>query len=108
MKEQRILKLIIDGEVYKTTNYIHQKLTESNHAWILECELDNAVIEIKDNILYFKEGIFYWGYWKWGIFDGGEFRSGYWSGGILRDGIFKGKYKKMVHKGGEMKGKQIN
>lgn len=107
MKEKRIKKLILEGEVYQTTNYILQKLSETSHNWILRCEIDDVVIEIKDNILYFKSGIFYWGYWKWGVFDGGEFRSGIWNGGIFRDGTFNGKYKKMVKIGGNIKGKQI-
>lgn len=107
MRSGRIKKLTINNEVYETTNYIHQKLAETIHSWILECELENVILEIKDDVLYFKGGIFYWGYWKWGVFDGGEFRSGIWDGGILRNGIFKGEYKRMVHKGGEMKGKKI-
>lgn len=107
MKEKRIIKLIFEGVEFTTPNYIYQKLSESEHNWILDCEIDNVILEIKNNILIFKSGIFYWGYWKWGIFENGDFRSGIWKGGIFKDGTFNGQYNKMVKIGGTIKGEQI-
>lgn len=103
----RINKLTINGTVYTTIKTIVYELSITEHNWILDCELANVVLEIKDNILIFHSGIFYWGVWQWGIFNDGEFRSGHWKGGILKGGTFKGTYDKMVVKGGIVKGKKI-
>lgn len=104
---KRFTHLKIEGKEFSTNKEIVYQLSLTPFSWILDCELENVSLEIKDNILYFNSGIFYWGYWKWGVFKSGEFRSGIWEGGIFLDGLFKGQYKKIVFKGGIMKGKQI-
>lgn len=104
---KRIKKLTINGNVFTTIKSILYELSITEHNWILDCELDDVVLEIKDNILYFNSGIFYWGIWEWGIFNDGEFRSGLWKGGIFNGGTFNGEYKRMVIKGGIIKGKKI-
>jgi hypothetical protein len=102
---QRILKIITESIEYTNIKDIENYLYSSPFYWILDCELDNVILEIKDNILYFKSGIFYWGIWYWGVFENGEFRSGDWNGGIFFNGLFKGNWKNGVWKGGTFKGK---
>lgn len=105
---QRFLELKMDNNVYTTSKSIEQILYHSKFSWLLECEVDDVKIEIKDNILYWNNGIFYWGVWNWGVFNNGEFRSGDWKGGIFLNGLFKGIWHNGVFKNGQFKGKKIN
>ena len=105
---QRFAQLTVDdGTVLTASKTIEQYLYTSPFYWLLECELDNVSLEIKNNILYWKSGIFYWGVWQWGVFESGEFRSGKWNGGIFLSGTFKGTWNNGVFKGGTFKGKKI-
>lgn len=104
---QRFLELKTDNKVFNTTKSIEQYLYTSPFYWLLECEVDDVKLEIKDNILYWNSGIFYWGVWKWGVFNSGEFRSGTWEGGVWFGGTFKGTWLNGVFKAGIFKGKKI-
>lgn len=90
--QQRFKKLTIGDKVITSNKLIEYELSICDFNWLLECEVDNVEIEIKDNILYWHNGIFYWGNWIWGIFNNGEFRSGTWNGGILYGGEFSGEW----------------
>lgn len=96
-----------DGTVLRDTKPIEKWLYTSPYFWLLECELDNVKIEIKDGILYWKSGTLYWGRWIWGVFESGEFRSGIWEGGIFKNGLFKAKWLNGVFKGGTFKGEKV-
>jgi len=96
-----------DGTILKNTQPIEKWLYTSTFSWLLECELDNVKLVIKDGILHWKSGILYWGIWYWGVFESGEFRSGIWHGGIFLNGKFKGLWKNGVFKNGEFKGTKI-
>ena len=105
---QRFLQLTLDnGTVIYNTNPIENWLYTSPYYWILKCEVDNVKLTIKDDILYWNNGIFYYGNWKWGVFENGEFRSGIWNGGIFLNGTFKGKWLNGVFKNGTFKGEKI-
>jgi hypothetical protein len=87
--------------------------------WLNEAEIENAIIEIKNNKLYWYSGIFYFGTWedgiwlngsfKWGdwlngVFYNGEFR-GIWHNGIFMNGVFLGgEFKAGVFRDGDKKG----
>ncbi len=103
----RFLELKYNNKVITNSKQIEEFLYHSPFTWLLECEVDDVKLEIDNNILYWKSGIFYWGHWQWGVFDGGEFRSGTWYGGILRNGVFYGIFKNGVIKGGEFTGKNL-
>lgn len=103
MLQQRFLELKTNEKTYTSNKEIELYLKTSDFYWLLECELDFVKLEIKDNILYWNSGIFYWGDWKWGIWKSGEFRSGTWNGGIFYDGTFKGNWIRGVEKGGTIK-----
>lgn len=105
---QRFIQLIVDSNTPVTSSkLIEQYLYTSDFYWLLDCELDDVSIEIKNNILFWKSGIFYWGVWYWGVFESGEFRSGLWKGGIFLNGIFKAVWENGVFKNGTFKGKKI-
>lgn len=103
MQYQRFLELKTESKTYTSNKEIELYLINSDFYWLLECELDNVKIEIIDNILYWNNGIFYYGDWKWGIWKNGEFRFGTWNGGIFYNGTFKGYWIRGVEKGGTIK-----
>lgn len=96
-----------DGTVLTNSKPIEKWLYGSSFSWLLECELDNVKLAIKDNILYWKSGILYWGNTQWLVFESGEFRSGTWNGGIFLGGTFNGVWKNGVFKGGTFDGEKI-
>jgi hypothetical protein len=96
-----------DGTTLTDSRPIEKWLYTSPFYWILECEVDNVKLKIKDGILHWQSGILYWGDWKWGVFESGEFRSGKWNGGIWLNGTFKGKWMNGVFKGGTFSGEKI-
>ena len=104
---ERFLVLNIDGKVINQSKLIENALVDTPFFWLLECELESVNIEIKDGILTWINGIFYWGHWQWGIWKNGEFRSGEWIGGVHYDGMFKGIWKRGVWKGGQFKGTDL-
>lgn len=108
--QQRFIKLTTENKVINNTKPIEKFLASTSFDWLLNCELDNVELEIKDNILYVKEGVIYWGNMKWFVFDKGEFRSGTWEGGICNEGKINKSVKinNGVIKSGEFKGEWNN
>jgi hypothetical protein len=104
---QRFLELKTESLHLTSSKLIEQYLYTSNFNWLLTCELDDVCIEIKNNLLHWKSGVFYWGVWEWGIFETGDFRSGIWNGGIFLNGTFKGTWNNGVFKDGTFKGIKI-
>jgi len=96
-----------DGTTLNDNKPIEKWLYASQFSWLLECELDNVKLRVKDGIVYWTSGILYWGNWKWGVFESGEFRSGTWNGGIWMSGTFKGKWINGVFKDGTFDGEKI-
>lgn len=98
-----------DGEHVTMTSskVIEQYLAVSPHHWLIKCEMDDVVLEIKDNIVYWKSGILYWGNTQWMVVENCDFRSGVWNGGIWLGGKFKGKWMNGVWKAGEFDGEWI-
>lgn len=96
-----------DGTILKDSKPIEKWLYTSPFNWLLECELDNVKLRVKDGILYWTSGVLYWGHTKWMVWESGEYRSGEWSGGIWFDGTFKGKWMNGVFKGGTFEGEKI-
>ena len=106
---ERFIKLSVDGDKSITTSkQIEGWLYNSPYYWILECELDGVILSIKDNILCWEDGTFYYGTWQFGIWKKGQFRSGHWLGGVFYEGVFKGNWNRGVWKGGEFKGKDLS
>ena len=73
----------------------HKKIDEilKNHKfyWLIDSEIENAKIEIKNNTLVWHSGDFYSGNWIFGIFKEGNFY-GDFINGIFEKGNFKGKW----------------
>lgn len=104
---ERIIELRFEGKIYTEKSDIIEIInTESK--WLQNCEIENAVIEIKDSKVYWYSGIFYYGYipyiiwfngifksgifngvWHNGTFENGVFKSGIFMNGVFKDGVFE-------------------
>lgn len=104
----RFKSLDLESGKITSNKLIEEHLFQSSFAWLLECEVENAELSIKDQILYWKSGLFYWGHWQWGVFESGEFRSGIWNGGIFLGGKFKGEWYRGVWKGSDFEGTDLS
>jgi len=87
----RYKELLIDGKSIKDQKKIDQILNSNKFYWIIDSEIENAKIELKNNTIIWHSGYFL-GNWKYGIFKDGEFH-GNWNNGIFEGGIFKGNWK---------------
>lgn len=81
---------------YDDTSYTNQKqiidiLHKEKLNWLIDSEIKDAVIEIKNNTLIWHDGDFLFGDWYYGIFKKGIFY-GNWLNGIFESGNFKGNW----------------
>lgn len=86
-----ILELKYQGRTYTTANQITKLLNQLQFFWLIDSEVDKAIIEIKNDTLIWYEGIFMSGNWHYGIFKNGGFY-GIWENGIWENGYFDGKW----------------
>jgi hypothetical protein len=85
----KIKSLILDGKKLTNQHDIIQKLREFEFFWLIDSELNNAEIEIKNKTIIWHDGIFLSGQWHYGIFKNGKF-FGHFENGIWENGDFKG------------------
>jgi|LakMenEpi03Aug12_release.lakeMendotaPanAssembly.Ray.scaffolds.fasta_scaffold1063904_1 hypothetical protein len=90
-----IKELKYGKETYTSIVKIKEILEKEGFIWLLKSETHDAVIEIKNKTIIWKEGIFQSGVWKYGIFQNGGFY-GNWINGIWEDGYFKGKGERLI------------
>jgi hypothetical protein len=86
-----ILELKYNGKNYTNPREINNLLSQNYFYWLIDAEVDNAIIEIQKNTIIWHDGIFMSGDWYYGIFKGGYFY-GNWKNGIFEDGYFDGKW----------------
>lgn len=84
-----IVELIIDSKRLTNKEDILKCLKLLKFYWLIDSEVEEASIEIKNNTLIWHEGIFQYGKWEFGIFKNGTFY-GIWENGIWESGTFKG------------------
>ena len=92
----RYTELVIDGKSFKSQNEILKQLLLKKFYWLLDSEIENAKIEIKNDTLIWHSGDFYSGDWEYGIFKSGNFY-GNWENGIFENGNFKGKWQSGIN-----------
>jgi len=85
------------GKTYTNKNQIVEILNQLKLYWLIDSEVDNAIIEIEKETVIWHDGIFMNGNWHYGIFKGGEFY-GNWENGIWEDGYFNGNWKSGIKK----------
>lgn len=86
----RFLELQYNGEIITQNNKILKILEKEQLQWLIDSEVEQAKIEIKNKTLIWHGGYFF-GDWHYGIFKGGEFH-GNFENGILEGGDFKGNF----------------
>lgn len=86
----RFLELKYKENIITNDSVIDNILEEEGMYWLLESEIENAKIEIKNNTVIWYDG-YYFGDWHYGIFKNGEFH-GTFHNGILEGGNFHGKF----------------
>jgi len=77
----RYLELNYREKTYTSNNEIHDILLKEEFYWLIDSEIENAKLEIKNNTLIWEDGSFYTGEWHYGIFKNGSFY-GNWKNGI--------------------------
>ena len=87
----RYNKLKYGDKTITSSSKINKILSDNKLYWLIDSEIENADIEIKNDTLIWHSGKYYTGDWKYGIFKEGEFH-GNFINGIFEDGIFKGKW----------------
>lgn len=85
------LELKYGGKTYTTRNQIIKILNQLKFYWLIDSEVDKAIIEIENDTLIWHEGIFMSGNWYYGIFKNGGFY-GNWENGIWEGGYFDGNW----------------
>ena len=93
----RIKSLTYKNKIYNNPKEIEKILLNNNFNWLNLSEIENAIIEIKNNKIYWKSGIWYYGDWEYGIWLDGIFKYGNFKGGVWLNGLFKnGTFKNAV------------
>lgn len=87
----RYLELRYNGKTFTNEREINQILQSNKFHWLIDAELENAIIELKNDTIIWHTGDFYSGRWHYGIFKSGSFY-GTWEGGIFENGNFDGKW----------------
>lgn len=95
--------LIIDGKEIINPKEINKTLINNGFYWLIDAEFEEAEIEIKNNTIIWKSGIWLSGTWFYGIWQNGEFRWGKWLNGIFEGGNFiNGTWESGIFKGGDL------
>lgn len=93
----RFKEFLVDGDYIKDSNEINRVLTVNNLQWLINSEIENAVVEIKNKTIIWKRGDYIAGNWYYGIWLDGKF-NGIWENGIWEGGVFEGKWESGIDK----------
>ena len=88
----KYLGLIYGDKEYTNESQINDILIKNKFYWLIDSEIEDAIIEIKKNTIIWHKGSYYSGNWYYGIFKSGEFH-GIWEDGIWEKGDFRGKWR---------------
>jgi hypothetical protein len=98
---------------YKNRNLTENKsiervLIETGYAWLLDCEIEEANLEISKGRLKWLDGIFYTGIWVEGEWHKGEWFYGQWLNGRWLEGIwYNGIWTDGIWEDGEFHGGEV-
>jgi hypothetical protein len=70
---------------------IEQTLASLGFGWLLDCEVEDAEIEVTHNTIIWNSGTLYTGSWHYGIWKSGDFH-GRWQNGIFESGRMLGDF----------------
>ena len=84
-------KVVINNNEYTDQNKIDSLLNDLKFHWVVDAEMENAEIVIKNNTIIWENGTWLYGNWRFGIWKNGSFH-GKWENGIFEDGEMKGEF----------------
>ncbi len=84
------------GKTYTDKKQIINILKKEGFYWLIDSEVDDAIIEINNSTLIWHSGIYMVGDWNYGIFKNGGFY-GEWENGIFEGGYFNGNWKSGIN-----------
>lgn len=87
----RYLSLKFENIEYTSEPIINNILIDNSFSWLLNCEIEDALIEIKNKTIIWHSGTLYSGSWEYGIWKSGDFY-GIFENGIFENGNMKGKF----------------
>jgi hypothetical protein len=87
----RFKQFIHNGKIYTNESQINNILKQQELYWLIDSEIENAIVEVTNNTVIWHDGIFYTGFWHYGVFKKGIFY-GIWENGIWENGNFKGRW----------------
>jgi hypothetical protein len=93
----RFKELRVGERIITKPTDINKELTKFNLQWLIDSEIEDAEVEIKNNTLIWNDGKFITGHWQYGIWKDGQFR-GTWENGIWEKGNFDGKWRSGIKK----------
>lgn len=85
------LELKYDNQTITNQREIVKILKKEAFYWLIDSEVSDAIIEIKNNTLIWYDGTYLSGDWYYGIFKNGNF-FGNWENGIFENGQFNGNW----------------
>lgn len=85
-------QLKVGDKSYTNNKQIDKILGDNKFHWIIDSEIEDAEIELKNNTVIWENGKWLHGTWEYGIWLNGVFY-GKWSNGIFEKGTFKGEWK---------------
>ena len=85
------LELNHEGKTWTNKKDIVRILRQQGFYWLIDSEVDDAIIEIINNTLLWHSGLYLSGDWHYGIFKSGHFH-GNWLNGIFESGYFDGNW----------------
>lgn len=92
-----ITELIFNKKTITNKQEILKILKTNKFYWLIDAEVEEAIIEIQNDTIIWNSGIWQFGIWHYGIFKGGTFY-GVWKNGIWESGTFKGKWESGYNK----------
>ncbi len=72
-------------------NEINDALNKNDMSWLIDSEIEDASVEIRNKTLIWNGGVYRTGDWYYGIWRDGYFY-GTWENGVWEKGVFKGKW----------------
>jgi hypothetical protein len=87
----RFKQIVVGDKKITNQKSILELLEQNGFDWLIDSEIEDADLELKNNTLIWNGGDFYSGSWHYGIFKSGNFY-GIFENGIFENGNFEGKF----------------
>lgn len=89
MGNPRYKELKWEGNLYTENYKINEILIKQKFAWLMDCEFENARLEILKDTLIWNAGTFFNGLLEYIVIRDGEFKAGVINNGVLYNGTYR-------------------